>query len=376
MFSIAGYLSENTTDDPIGAGLSIALAASTAGAFVKAGGLQTMALGAAYSIGGEPLVGEIGYGAVVTRGGPLTKEGIRSTVLHGKAGGFSTSLKLQNIYGGPGVAPSITANSRGIFSSTMGAGIMKQGFLSSAIPIASLAYGGIGAYSDGGAVGLGQYLVSDVLGNYYGTQASLQVGEVVNAARANVVYGITPEAANALQKGDIISRIKSIGGSGMLGRALPTLGGIMGSVMGMELGKNVGRFGANLLSGDSFAINETAGAFVGGLGGAIAGAKFGAYMTSSIGGAIIGGSALLAGAVISNTTMSLLESGFQNMNKNRQGLGFAGDTAHYFTRNAVTMRERAVQAMHKSHLNARSAFGQEANIVHMNRDMFSQYKRY
>ena len=376
MFSIAGYLSDNVTSDPVGAGLSIALGASAVGAFAKAGGLQTMALGASYSIGGEPLVGEIGYGAVVTRGGDLTERGIRSTSLHGKAGGFSTSLKLQNVYGGPGVAPSITANSRGVFSTAAGAGIMRQNFLSSAIPIASLAYGGIGAYSDDGVTGLGQYLVSDVLGNYYGTQASLQVGTVANAVKANAIYGIETGAANALQKGDIVSRIKSIGGSGMLGRALPSLGGIMGSVMGMELGKNVGRFGASLLSGDSFTISDTAGAFVGGLGGAIAGAKFGAYMTSSIGGAILGGSALLAGAVISNTTMSLLESGFQNMNKNRQGLGFAGDTAHYFTRNAVTMRERAVQAMHKSHLNARSAFGQEANIVHMNRDMFSQYKRY
>ena len=83
----------------------------------------------------------------------------------------------------------------------------------------------------------------------------------------------------------------------------------------------------------------------------------------------------MAGAEVVSRTYSHIEGGFAKAQKAR-GLNFAGDTAAHFTQNAVTMRERALQAMNKSHMNARSAFGQEANIVHMNRDMFSQYKRY
>ena len=58
--------------------------------------------------------------------------------------------------------------------------------------------------------------------------------------------------------------------------------------------------------------------------------------------------------------MILLKSGFQN--PRTRGLDFAGDLSSYNTNSAVTMRQRALQSMHKSHLNARSALGQEASL--------------
>ena len=62
-------------------------------------------------------------------------------------------------------------------------------------------------------------------------------------------------------------------------------------------------------------------------------------------------------------------------NLKHRGLNYAGDIAAFQTQMASTMRQRSLQAMHKSSINARSAFGQEAGMVHMNRDMFSQYRR-
>lgn len=375
MFSLPSFLLNEGSGATDIAG-NIGLLYGAGYAFHKMGGLEKMGLGAAFSIGGEPIVSEIGYGAVVTRGGNITEEAVRRTSLNGAKMGFTTDPRLQSVHGGPAFKQSdLLKNSRGLYSSQLGKGIMKQTFLSSAIPIASLAYGGISYYSDEGMQDLGKYLVADAIGNYYGTQASLQVGTVANAAKANTAYGIAAGSTKALQEKDIISRIKPMFGSGMLGRMMPTMGGIMGATMGMELGKNLGEMGGSIL-GSSMGVDlQTSSGLIGGLGGAVLGGKFGAYMTSSLGAAVIGAGALYAGKQVSDKIMSMLESGFQNMNKGRQGLGFAGDTANYFTRNAMTMRERAVQSMHKSHLNARSAFGQEATIMHMNRDMFSQYKR-
>jgi len=46
-------------------------------------------------------------------------------------------------------------------------------------------------------------------------------------------------------------------------------------------------------------------------------------------------------------------------------LELAGSLASFQTRGAMTMRQRSIQAIQKSHLNARSAFGQEASWAHI-----------
>lgn len=353
----------NVSDEPASgfAALGVVSAGLAAGAYT--GMHKNMLLGAAYSFGGEAIVGELGFGYSIS---DLSASDIRNSAIVGTSGGFTVGNPSNFGASGPMLTRAeMTSRARSVHSSTMGRGIMKQSFMSSAFPVASLLYGGISAYSDEGVEGLGKYMVSDFLGNYYGTQASLQTYEVAGAAEASTLLG------TAVTDGQTVARINPLLGSPMLGRILPTLGGITGSVMGMDIGANVGSAIESIFSsGEPSKI----GSIGGGILGAIAGAKFGAYMTSSLGGLMIGGGALLATSAIVSTTMSSLEAGFKNIGKNR-GLGFAGDTASYFTRNAVTMRERAVQAMHKSHLNARSAFGQEANIIHMNRDMFSHHRR-
>ena len=172
-------------------------------------------------------------------------------------------------------------------------------------------------------------------------------------------------------KGAGISRINPILGSGMIGRMAPVMGGIVGGTVGMELGITAGSLASSMAGYD---LDDSMARVGGGFFGALAGAKFGAYALSSVPRMVVAGLGVAATTALASNTMTAVQAGFEHVSKNR-GLNFANQTAEYFTRNAVTMRERAMQSIHKSHMNARSAFGQEASLMHMNRDMFSQYKR-
>ena len=115
-----------------------------------------------------------------------------------------------------------------------------------------------------------------------------------------------------------------------------------------------------------------------GLATGILGARFGAQAGALFGKNIYtaaAGATLIAGAnMLTNAVGDILKGGFQNTRS--RGLDFAGDLATFNTNSAVTMRQRALQSMHKSHLNARSALGQEASYMHMNRDYFANYRRF
>lgn len=333
--------------------------------------------GTAYSIGAEPLVGELGFGYTVSDKGGFKY--IQNSALSGEGGirgGVRTRSGELNANLGATRADIVNRyNTRSIYSSAAGKGVQVQSWLSRAMPLGMSAYGIISSYADGGASEAGKYMVSDILGNYYGTQMALEGYRVTDAAKAMSTLGMTEAGAlksgyTALEKGQELARISPIFGSGMLGRMLPVMGSITMSTIGMEVGSSIGAFTGNVLG-----MNETIAGVLGGGAGAIGGAAMGAYMMTSLPGLIGGGIGLLATTATVKASQSILQAGFENIGKNK-GLGYAGDTASYFTRNAVTMRERAIQAINKSHLNGRSAFGQEATIMHMNRDMFSQYKRY
>ena len=238
---------------------------------------------------------------------------------------------------------------------------MTQSFLSTALPAGFTLYFAADAYANDGMTGLGKYLVADFLGNYYGTKVATNTFDVTGKGTTIKGKSIAP--------GQSLQRIAPIAFSGMLGRMLPTLGGIMGATIGMEVGAMIGSGVTSLMN--SGGPNDSSGALLGGLLGTIGGAMFGSAALSGIPAALIAGVGIAATSAVVNRNLDALKSGFDT----KRGLNFAGQTAEYFTQNAVTMRERAVQSMHKSNMNARSAFGQEATLMHMNRDMFSQYKR-
>jgi hypothetical protein len=108
------------------------------------------------------------------------------------------------------------------------------------------------------------------------------------------------------------------------------------------------------------------GAFFGGY----VGGLIGRHPLVAAGAAVSMGGAYLAG----KGAFSLLKTGYRQR-QDAKMIHTAGDTASFFTQNAMTMRSRAVQQMRNSHLNARSALGGEATLMHMPRNYFSSYGR-
>jgi hypothetical protein len=348
-----------------------------------------MAQGAMYSAGADPLVGQHGFGFAVfnkelmgkgttegggrffgkSSGGPI----VFGNSVYSPPGGYVSGFKRPIAHSGN----LLNTHAAGL-GTGFGKSVLKQTIANSLLPIGMTAYFAADAYASDGTVGLGKYLVADILGNYYGTQAGLFTGIINDVEKAAVsiseMSGISAAEVKATEgfvKGAGVQRINPIARSGMIGRMAPVMGGIVGATVGMELGATAGSMASSIVGYD---LDSTMGSIGGGFFGAVAGAKFGSYALSSIPRAIATGFGIAATTAIASNTMSAIEAGFENINQNR-GLNYAGQTAAYFTRNAVTMRERAMQSIHKSHLNARSAFGQEASLMHMNRDMFSQYKR-
>ena len=181
--------------------------------------------------------------------------------------------------------------------------------------------------------------------------------------------------ASALKDVKSVSTQRAVLGSPMVGRMMPIMGGYVGAMAGMAAGRATAETATSFLnSAYNLNINEGVAGMVGSIFGAAGGAKLGAYMLGTPLKAGVAGIGIMAGTMLFKSTYSALEAGFKNEEKNK-GLNFASDVSAHFTQNAVTMRQRALQSMHKSHMNARSAFGQEASIVHMNRDMFSHYRR-
>jgi hypothetical protein len=316
--------------------------------------------GLLYSFGAEPVVADKGFGFVRADKG---KKGLLNGIVSGSDGFYTPGKGLySNISAGSKSA--MESNVRSVFATKAG-GVVTQNALSTILPAGFTLYFAADAYANDGAVGLGKYMVADTIGNYYGTQAALNTFKVTDAAKATKFT----KAVEPLARRDLLQRIAPIAGSGMVGRMLPVLGGIMGATVGMEVGATLGSAATSLMN--TGGPSDSSGQLLGGLLGTVAGAKLGSAMMSGIPTAIVGGLAIAATTSIVSRNMDALKSGFNT----QRGLNFAGETAEYFTQNAVTMRERAVQSMHKSNMNARSAFGQEASLMHMNRDMFSQYKR-
>lgn len=255
------------------------------------------------------------------------------------------------------------------------------------LPILFTGATALARYSEEGGRGLTEFLIEDTLANYYGTQETMRsVGYTLNPYRlgggatgfisSELGDQILKKAAadNLLTPGrtqptaTINAPLRSLGTNYMIGRLMPLMTSYAGAGVGMQAGKMIGTGLGNLLGIEGYGPGLAGGIF-----GAAAGAKAGAFLGGGLHrlafGALMFGGAMMATDAVSG----VLKSGFKN--PKTRGLDIAGDTAAFFNSQASTMRQRAVQAMHKSHLNARSALGNEASIMHTNRDYFSNYRR-
>ena len=122
--------------------------------------------------------------------------------------------------------------------------------------------------------------------------------------------------------------------------------------------------GANVGASIGNAVLGTPGAIIGGLAG-------GRAVANPI---VAGG--VLAGTMLGYGTYHYLKTGYRHGRNIRMGRvpHTGGDMSSFFTQNAFTMRSQAVQAMRNSHMNARSALGQEATFMHTNKNYFSTYR--
>ena len=237
------------------------------------------------------------------------------------------------------------------------------------LAIGMTAFGAISSYNEGGGEALGRYMIEDVYANLYG---NLQAERHMLVTEKNIsmvknAFGVAAESTQ-INVGDTVRGYNKILGSTLVGRALPVLTGYVGAQIGFGAGQAIGEGLSNMMFGSSYGM---------GLAGGILGARFGAQMGAAVGGSGLGvlGAMAIGGAMMSVAPVAdMLKTGFTHT-RNR-GLDFAGDLATFNTNAAASMRQRAVQSMHKSHLNARSALGQEASFQHMNRDYFSHYRRF
>lgn len=92
-----------------------------------------------------------------------------------------------------------------------------------------------------------------------------------------------------------------------------------------------------------------------------------------VGGVMLGAGAGLVGYGAYSVIKAAGKAGYDHR-QSRRGVNSDGDMGAFMTQNAMTMRERSVQAIAKSHLNARSALGQEANFMHSPRNYNSSYR--
>lgn len=201
-----------------------------------------------------------------------------------------------------------------------------------------LAYQG---YQENGISGLKDALVYDVAVNS-AIMSSYTMGKDLSGELVPGRFTILGTAARS--GGKLAAASKMAGGIKTLG-----LAGIMGSLGQEALG--------------------TPGAFAG----AYLGAKMGRGTSSLV--LAAGAGIAAAGSEIVKKGGAILKAGYVNQQMRRR-IDTAGSMASFMTQNAYTERSRAVQAMHRSHLNARSALGGEAGYLHMSRDYFSNYKRF
>lgn len=138
--------------------------------------------------------------------------------------------------------------------------------------------------------------------------------------------------------------------------------------------KTMSFLGTGLRAGLGASLGQAIGGTPGAFAGAFLGAKAGGLVGNTImfGAAALGTAAYVGVEKVVSKGATILKKGHERRAFRRR-IDTAGDTAAFFTRNANTMRSRAVLSMRNSHLNARSALGMEASLTHMRRDYFSKY---
>lgn len=280
-----------------------------------------------------------GYSA----GGSLMAAGLEPTMV---GDGF-TSYEGYNV-GYKRTAGSIVPEMQGMLDDTFMGKAKGIGF--SAIGPAATLYTMYSGYQENGIAGVKDALVLEL---------------AATSAASRFAYGAVGTSGPSANIG-LMQRLKNIGAKPAGQKVVFGGGAGMGAGIARTMG---GAIGASI--GQS--VLGTPGAFIGGFIGA-APLRFAATHPLLAGGMALAGVAAVGTAAVVKGGGAVLRAGAEHRRRQR-GIDTSGSMAAFMTQNAQTMRARAVQAMHKSHLNARSALGQEASFMHMpSRNYHSRYR--
>jgi hypothetical protein len=200
-------------------------------------------------------------------------------------------------------------------------------------------------YQDEGAKGLKDAFIFDIA-----TNAALNKFHYRAARLANGKY--LPETGIGASKAAIVAR------GGTLSMMSRFAGAGIGASIGQAVGDSIGLPGASI-----------AGTFVGAYIGAAPMQFVASHPVLAIGGLAAAGV-----ATAGYGAYEVVKMGYARR-QNQRSIQTSGDLSSFMTTGANTMRARSVQAIQKSHMNARSALGQEANFMHFpNKNYFSNYR--
>lgn len=169
------------------------------------------------------------------------------------------------------------------------------------------------------------------------------------------------------------SRLRNTAGyatKGVAGGLTGMVGGMIGGAIGRKMFGGVGEFSGNI-----------GGTVLGAYGGVAAmsalSTPVGAVAGLGLGTLALGTTAAVGGGLAAGYgAYQTLKNGYYHRQM-QKGIHTSGSLAAFHTNSAQTMRQRAVQAISKSHLNARSALGQEASLMSMpSRNYHSRYRRF
>jgi hypothetical protein len=237
---------------------------------------------------------------------------------------------------------------------------------------------GVGDFLRGGLYEMGGYTPSGTDREYVGWGQS---------------YRRTPRGLKKLlTPGAVTAGAAGMFGASIFASALRVGGTVMSPASGfMEEGIwgaakwGAAEYGSSALiaaAGSSALFSGTQGAAVGwGMVGAFAAGPVGQVAGSAVG--AMGMTSILlnpvtmvaAGATLTATmgayygakgSYALLKAGYQHRQSMLRKIDTAGSMAAFQTKNAFTMRQRAMQAMQTNQITARQAFGQEARMTHFN----------
>ena len=242
-------------------------------------------------------------------------------------------------------------------------------------PMPSGEWSKLGAAFSIGAVGASAFTIAEGLatGGIGGAANRLIIETQVNKALVKHAYHMYEDGNITKYSPGIFTRPSSDWTIGAFGKKFKVPKAITKTLGAATDLANFGDFFTRAVMG-SVAGSMVSGALGGGLLGTVGGSLAGGMATKHAW-KLMGAGMLAAGAYgVYKGTSTVLKAGY-NYRQNQKRIDTAGSLAAFSTQGAYTMRQRAVQAIHKSHLNARSALGQEANFMHMPQKNYNSYYR-